>query len=415
MSLFNQGLKYRIYPNKNQRIFLSQHLGSKRYIYNKFLNQNNEDYANGIKYPGYERMAADLTELKEQDGYTWLNDINSQVLQQALRNLDTAYSRFFKHQARFPTFKSKHKNQSFHIPQHFKYQNGYLKIPKLKSCIKINIPKKDRMELTQDNINSLTISKTKSGEYYVSFLVEVDHEPLPVNSNVVGIDLGLTNLIVINDGTKSTVIQNPKFLKKNEKKLKELQRSLSRKKKGSKNREKARIKLAEKHSYIERCRNDNIHKLTKKITDENQVIICEDLNIQQLMRKDYYNNAQGIQDAAWGEITRQLKYKSEWKGRIYLEVDRYFASSKICNHCGHKHCGLELKDRFWICQNCHANNDRDINAAKNIRDQGLADLISEGLWDIAPRICGDLEGPQDASLVESSKSLKQEAAAFMQR
>ena len=245
--------------------------------------------------------------------------------------------------------------------------------------------------------------------------MEIDKQPLSINSNKVGIDLGIRKLITFSDGDW---IENPQFLKQNEKRLKKLQRSLSRKKKGSKNRNKARILLARHHSYIARSRNDYLHKQTAKITDENQVIIAENLDVQKMMQQNH-NLAKLISDASWGEITRQLKYKSEWKGRIYHEVDRFFASSQICNCCGNQNHKLKSEE-FWKCKNCDSFNDRDINAAKNILQRGLLDLAGSGNRNPgetqSPKICGDSDNFSFLTETdEPSESTKQEAADFSRR
>lgn len=360
----HKAYKYRIYPTKEQQQFLSNQFGAVRFVYNYFLNNRKEEYLNNKKSLSYFDDAKHLTELKQQDGYDWLYNINAQTLQSSLRNLEVAYNNFFKKQSRFPKFHSKKNKQSIKIPQKFKIKDNKLYIPKLKGGIEINLHR----ELIGKTI-CCYISKTPSGKYYVSFLCETDIKPLPKLDNIIGIDLGIKTLVTTSNGNK---IENPKFHKKLEKKLIFQQRQLSKKKKGSKIKNKQRIIVAKIHEKITNRRIDNLHKISKKLVDENQIIIVEDLSVKNMLKN--HNLAKEISNVSWAELLRQLEYKSEWYGRTFYKIDRFFPSSKMCNNCQYIVDDLPLNIREWNCPSCSKVNDRDINAALNIKDKGIKDL-----------------------------------------
>lgn len=373
--------KFRLYPTEKQKEFLSKQFGAVRFVYNYFLANRKDEYLNNKKSLNYYDDAKSLTELKTKDGYSWLYDINSQTLQASLRNLEVSYQNFFKKRSRFPRFHSKKNRQCIKIPQFFKIENGELFIPKLKNGIEIR--------QHQDLIGKLIscfISKTPSNKYYVSILCETEIKQLENKNNIIGIDLGSKGLLVSSNNQK---IENQKFYRRSEKKLKYEQRQLSKKQKGSKNKNKQRIKVAKIHEYIANCRNDFLHKVSRNLINENQVIIAESLSVKNMMKN--HRLAKSIGDCGWGELLRQLKYKSEWYGRTFYQIDRFFPSSKTCNGCQFVADDLPLNIREWNCPNCHKQNDRDINAALNIRDKGIKDLNLSGCGmqsDIKTKTCG---------------------------
>lgn len=369
MSMQQKAFKYRIYPTKEQQDFLARQFGAVRFVYNRFLANRKDEYLNNKKSLSYYDDARILTELKAQDGYEWLYDINSQTLQSSLRNLEVSYQNFFKKRAKFPRFHSKKNRQCIKIPQHFKIKNNQLFIPKLKDGIEIVL----HQALPEKQICCF-ISKTASNKYYVSFLCEIDIKPLAKSNKTIGIDLGIKNLLVSSDGL---IVDNQKSYRRSEKKLAYEQKQLSKKQNGSRQKEKQRKVVAKLHEYIANSRKDYLHKVSKKLIDENQVIIAESLSIKNMMSNHCL--AKSIQDASWGELLRQLKYKSKWYERTFYEIDKFFPSSKTCNGCQFITDDLPLSIREWDCPNCKQHNNRDLNAALNIRDKGIKDLSGCGI------------------------------------
>jgi putative transposase len=371
----HQSRKHRLYPKTiEQRQFLAQQLGSVRFIYNRFLAERKQAYEADKTSLNFYDQCKSLTKLKQDKQFSWLNGINSQSMQAALRNLDTAYRNFFAKRTKFPKFKKRGNRQSVKIKQNFRVEDNLLYIPKLKTGIPIVL---HRGALPGKQV-SCTISKTPSGKYFASFDCDVpdeQFEPLPPNDNIIGIDLGVKSLIVATDGTE---IPHPKFYQQTEKKLAYEQKQQSKKKPGGSNRNKQRLTVAKLNEYIANRRTDFIHKLTRNLINENQVIICESLAVKRMMQETTSGLAKLIADASLGEILRQLEYKAQWYGRTLHQVDRFFPSSKMCNGCKHILDVLPLSVRQWECPNCKQQNDRDLNAAKNIRDQGVSDLKLEG-------------------------------------
>jgi putative transposase len=392
----HKSFKYRIYPTKLQQEFLAQQFGAVRFVYNHFLANRKDEYLNNKKSLTYYDDAVLLTKLKKQDGYNWLYDINAQTLQSSIRNLDKAYKAFFKKKAKFPKFHKKSNRQCIKIPQRFYLEENKLWIPKLRTGLEIvqdrELPSKPK---------SVSISKTPPGKYYASFLCEVDNQPLKQIDKVIGIDLGIKNLLICSD---NQVFNNPKYYRKLENKLKYKQRQLSKKKKGSNNRNKQRLQVAKLHEYVANCRKDNLHKISKKLIDENQVIILEDLAVKNIIKNPKL--AKSIQDASWGELSRQLEYKSKWYGRTFHKIDRFFPSSKTCNNCKQVVDFLPLDIREWNCPSCNSYLDRDLNAAINIRDEGLANLkkiAQEELENKLETVSGSgIESDKKQKLVEAS-------------
>lgn len=389
-----KSFKYRIYPTKGQQFFLAQQFGAVRFVYNFFLNNRKSEYLNNKKSLNYYDDAKSLTALKQQDGYAWLYDINAQTLQSSLRNLEVAYTNFFQKRTKFPRFHSKKNKQCIKIPQHFSIENNQLFIPKLKTGIKIVLHR----ELPKSTC--CFISKTPTNKYYVSFLCETDIQTLPKSTKTIGIDLGLTHLLTADDGK---TISNPKYSKQLKKKLIFKQRQLSKKQKGSNNRNKARQQVALIHETIANKRNDHLHKVSKKLIDENQVIIAETLKVVNMMKN--HKLAGSIQDASWGELLRQLKYKSDWYGRTFYQIDTFFPSSKTCNNCQFVVDSLPLNIREWDCSNCKQHHNRDVNAAINIKNKGLKDLSGLGInSDIKQKLGEAFSSAPNEEKVKSKKS-----------
>ena len=299
-------------------------------------------------------------------------------------NLSQAYQNFFEKRARLPRFKSKHGKQSISYPANVKFEGDYLKLPG-----KVGLVYCVRHREFAGTIKTVTISKNPDGKYYASILVD-DGSELPSQSSdgkAIGIDLGLTHFAITSNGSK---YDNPKHLAEHQRNLKRKQQKLSRKKKGSNNRQKARGKVAKVHSKISRCREDFLHKLSRKIVNENQVIAVENLNVKAMVRN--HNLAKAISDCSWGMFCTMLKYKAEWQGKTYIEVDRFFPSSKTCHVCLNQVGSLSLDVRTWTCEHCQTIHDPDINAAINIRNEALrilvlskAEVLSLGTSDTAYR------------------------------
>lgn len=350
--------KFRLYPNNDQQRRLAIHFGCCRFVYNYFLNERKTAYEKNDKSPNYYDQAIILTKLKQQN--PWLKNTNSQVLQFSLKCLQTAYNNFFAKRAKFPRFHAKKNKQSFTVPQHVKVQDGKLYFPKFNDGIKIKLHRQ-----IEEKIKHVTISKNCSNQYFISIVVEKIIEPLPKINQEIGIDLGITALATPSIGAAYENIRPYKTL---EKKLKMLNKDLHRKKLGSKNREAARFKLAKLHNKIANIRNNHLHKISRKIINENQVICLEDLNIKGMIKNRCL--AKLIADVSLSELVRQIKYKADWYGRQVIIIDRWFPSSKMCSICGYVMETLPLDVRNWICPKCKTKHNRDKNAAKNIYVEG---------------------------------------------
>ncbi|WP_413168405.1 RNA-guided endonuclease InsQ/TnpB family protein [Capilliphycus salinus ALCB114379] len=352
--------KYRIYPTNEQKDQLIRSMGSARWFYNYALNLTSQTY----KETGFGLSRNDIIKLLPglKKEHEWLSEPPSQCLQQVALDLSSAFLNFFEKRASYPSFKKKHNKQSIRFPQSVKLQGDYLKLPKLgKVYCKVS-------RLPEGKIKSVTVLLTPSGQFYASCLYDDGKEKPTTNSDgkAVGIDCGLSHFAITSDGTKHG---NPKYYRKYEDKLAKKQKQLSRKQKGSKNRNEARIKVAKVHAKITRCREDFLHKLSRKLVDENQVIVVENLAVKNMVKN--HKLAKSISDAGWGQFCTMLKYKAEWEGKVYIEVDRFFSSSKICHVCSNQVGSLPLDIRQWTCSDCNTQHDRDINAAINIREEGL--------------------------------------------
>lgn len=358
-------IKQRFYPTPKQTELLAKTFGCCRVVWNHVLKARTDSYYLDGKSVSYIEASAMLTKLKKEPDLSWLREVASVALQQSLRHQQTAFKNFWEKRAKYPKFKSKNNKQSFSlVGTAFKYKDGQLFIAKSKEPLNIRwsreLPSKP---------SSITISKDKAGRYFVSMLCEFESKPMPVTAKTVGIDLGLNNLFITDSGEK---VDNPRHTKRYENKLAYLQRQLAKKNKGSKNRDKVRQKVARLHAKIADSRLDNLHKLSRKLINENQVVCVESLAVKNMIRNPKL--AKHIADASWGEFVRQLKYKAEWAGRTIAEIDRFFPSSKRCSCCGFVHESMPLNIRSWTCPECNTHRDRDINAAQNIKTVGMAGL-----------------------------------------
>ena len=359
--------KYRFYPSEEQKRILAQTFGCCRYVYNWALRQRTDAYYQRGERLYYEGTAQHLVLLKKQEETAWLNDVSSVPLQQALRNLDKAFRNFFDGRANYPTFKKKRNQQSaIYASNAFIWKSQALTLAKMDAPLHItwHRPLPDGCKPS-----SVTITKDEAERYFVSILVEEDIKPLEVTPTTVGLDLGLKSMVITSDGH---TYGNPKFFSKDEKKLAKAQRRHAKKKKGSKNRVKARLKVARIHKKIADRRRDYQHQLSTRIIRENQVVCLESLQVKNMVKNHCL--AKAISDVGWSELSRQLEYKAEWYGRTIVKIDKWYPSSKRCFDCGHLLDSLPLDVRSWACPECGVVHDRDMNAAKNIRAAGLAVL-----------------------------------------
>jgi len=365
MNIVNKAYKYRFYPTEGQKEQFAQSFGCSRFVYNYFLQLRTDAYYKEQKKVNYHETSSLLTQLKNNKDYYWIKEVSSVVLQQSLRDLDRAFTNLFTRRAKYPNFKKKNSRQSIRYSSSgFSFNDGILKVAKNKDPLNIRW---SRNFLGKPS--SITISKDCSNRYFVSFAIEEEVLKLPKLSTSIGIDVGIKDVCVTSDGFRSGA---PKFTRKYEEKLTKRQKDLARKTKGSKNRDKAKLRIAKIHAKISDSRNDFNNKLSTTLIRENQAIAIESLNIKGMMRN--HKLEKSIADSSWGYFLRKLKYKATWYGRDILEIDQWFPSSKRCNQCGYINNKLKLSDRAWVCQNCKETLDRDLNAAKNILTAGLAGL-----------------------------------------
>ena len=362
--------KYRIYPTKIQKTLIEKHFGSTRFLYNYFLDYRQKEYAKGNKKVGYIITQAELTKLKKLDEYKWLNECGSQALQMALRNLDSAFTRFFKKQGSYPKYKSKkHTHQSFTAPQNIKVANNRVYLPKFtKDGLKVKL---HRQIPNNAILKQATISR-QNNQYFISILVEDNISiPKPTKAKTaVGLDMGITDLIITSDGKK---YENKKYFIKSQKRLKKLQRRLFKKQKGSNNRQKAKLKVQKVHTKVTNQRKDYLHKISNEITNQYDIICLETLNVKGMIRNKHLSKS--IVDVAWSEFIRQLEYKAKWRGKTIIKIDKWFPSSQICSYCGANTGKKPLNIRKFDCPQCGKKDiDRDINASINIRNYGLGQL-----------------------------------------
>lgn len=371
--IIHKAYKFRVYPNKEQEIFIKKFCGSCRFVYNYFLaektkyyNEHKNEKKKGLSFVETEHL---LTLLKKQKEYEWLYEINSQSLQFSLRNLDSAYKRFFNKQGNFPKFKKKINGGSFTIPQFFKVAEEtdkwmYLKIPKLKQPLKIR-----KSQAIKGKILYITITLTPTGKYFASFTCKEEQVYKKNNKEkAIGLDVGIKEFVYTSD---NEIIQNDKNIKRKERRRKIKQRKLAKAKKGGQNRNKLRKQLAVKHEKETNVRKNFLHQISNYIVKNQDIIITEDLNVNGMLKN--HKLAKSLSHQSFGEFFRQLQYKSEWNNKIFYKINRWFPSSKICSSCGALKENLKLSDRIYKCD-CGLEIDRDYNASLNIKNLGLIDL-----------------------------------------
>lgn len=366
--------KVRIYPTPEQAEYLNAQFGAVRFAYNRALHIKKQAYKrHGVNLIPRKDLKPLLAVAKKSRKYGWLKEYDSIALQQAVINLDIAFSNFFnpKLKARFPVFKRKHGKQSSYHCVGVKVLDGAIKIPKLapiEACLHREI---------NGEVKSITITRSVTGKYYASILCNDDQVALAKPSlvtTVIGLDMGLSHYLIPSEGEK---VSNPRHLNNASRNLRRKQKALSRKQRGSANRRKARLQLAAVHERVANSRADFQHKLSHKIIDENQAVIVETLKTANMMKN--HNLARAIGDAGWAGFITKLEYKAAEKGVHLVKLDQWFASSKTCHCCRHKMPEMPLNKRIWQCPCCGVEHDRDINAALNIRQKGMLELQAAGL------------------------------------
>jgi putative transposase len=357
--------QYRFYPTPEQENLLRRTLGCTRLVYNRALATRIEAWKERHEKLNYTHTSALLTQWKRQEELNFLNEVSCVPLQQGMRHLQKAFTNFFAGRARYPRFKRKANGGSAEFTKSgFRYRDGEVYLAKCQEPLPIRWSRPLPEGATPTTI---TVRLTPSNRWYVSLRVDIDIEPLPPSDSKLGLDLGITSLVALSDGQK---LDNPKHFQAKQRKLRQAQKALSRKQKGSNNRYKARLKVARVHAEIADARRDQLHKLTTQLIRENQTIAVEDLAVKNMVKNRKL--AKAISDAGWGELVRQLEYKAEWYGRELVKVDRWFPSTKRCSDCGHTVEKMPLSVREWECPECGTHHDRDTNAALNILAAGLA-------------------------------------------
>ena len=420
-----KAIRIRIYPDEEQTAYINRLLGCCRFLYNKCLEFRMESYETEGKGVSATETLNHITPLKDE--FPFLREVHSKVLQQSVRDLNTAYDNFFKHHFGYPKYKSRRDNeQSCRFPKDafMGVRGNRIDVIKPLKDILFRCSRRDEKYLNkrQDSVQNLTLVKTRANEYYLSVLVDYQPEKKPDTGSVIGIDLGVKDFIVDSNGNR---YENQKFYAKDEEKLKRLYRQFSRKemvptgemvfsekygkmveaKKPSHNREKARVRLAKFQESIANRRKQYIQELTSMLVDENQVICIEDLNVKGMLAN--HKLAKCIQDVSFSEFVRVLEYKCNKYGRTLVRVDRFYPSSKTCSHCGHVNKNLTLSDREWVCPECGALIDRDYNAAVNILNEGLR-IIGLSSPEFTPVDCPTMDDRLGNEALKSSGRRKQE-------
>ncbi len=365
MNTRKRAYKYRFYPTPEQEVLLAQTFGCVRKVYNLILEWRSLAYQERQEKINYLKASARLTEIKKLPEFAYLNEVSSVPLQQCLRHQQRAFTNFFEGRAKYPTFKKKHGRQSAELTQRaFCYREGKLYMAKSRDPLDVRWSR----ELPSAP-STLTLTKDPAGRYFVSCLCEFTPKVLGVSPNTLGIDLGIKDLFVTDEGDRTG---NPRHTAKYAAQLARYQRRLARKTFGSKNRAKAKRKVARIHARISDGRMDNLHKLSRRLINDNKVVCVESLKVKNMIRNPQLSKH--IADAGWGHFVRMLEYKGDWAGRSVVAIDTFFPSSKRCSCCGYINDALTLNDREWTCPSCSTLLDRDINAARNIKAAGLAVL-----------------------------------------
>ncbi|MGW1161425.1 RNA-guided endonuclease InsQ/TnpB family protein [Streptomyces sp. NPDC002519] len=385
-----RAFKYRFYPTDEQAAELSRTFGCVRLVFNKALEERTRAWYGEQRRISYVESSAALTQWKKAGELAFLAEVSSVPLQQALRHLQTAFGNFFAKRAKYPRFKSRKKSRASveYTRSAFKWREGRLTLAKMTAPLDIRW---SRPLPVGAEPTTVTVSRDAAGRWFVSLLCEDTIAPAPATANAVGIDAGITSLVTLSTGEK---VANPKHERRDRERLAKAQRELSRKAKGSANREKARRKVARVHTRITNRRRDFLHKLSTRLVRENQTVVIEDLTVRNLLKN--HSLARAISDASWAQLRTMLEYKCAWYGRELVVIDRWFPSSKLCGACGTVREKLPLNVREWRCD-CGAVHDRDVNAARNTLAAGLAAAA-----------CGDGVRPQRESSRTGRSSMKQE-------
>ena len=358
--------KYRFYPTPEQADLLNRTFGSVRYVYNRALAERSRAWTQEQRRVTFAESCRMLTAWKNDPDTAWLYEVSNVALQQGLQHLQHAYVNFWGKRARYPTFKSKHKSRASatFTTSGFRYRDGQVWLAKLSAPLDIrwSRPLPEGAEPS-----TMTVSRDAAGRWHISILVDCPADPLPAATTAVGVDAGITSLVTLSTGEKVT---NPRHERRDRARLAKTQRALSRTQKGSANRGKARLKVARVHARITDRRRDVLHKLSTRLVRENQTVVIEDLSVRNMLRNHCL--ARAISDASWSELRRQLEYKADWYGRGVIAVDRFCPSSKTCSACGVITAKMPLSVREWVCAACGTRHDRDVNAAKVIRAEGLS-------------------------------------------
>lgn len=365
--------KFRLYPTPEQEKFLWGQWGAVRFVWNKALWLKKRFWKKkGESLSVIMDLKPLLAVAKKSKKYVWLKQYDSMALQESLRHLDGAYKRFFKHEAGFPKWKSRRRELSSYHCSSVSVGDDWVRVPKI-GRIKAVVHRK-----VEGKVKSITLSADTTGAYYAAVhyddgLEEVKPIVDVYEDQVTGIDFGLKDIAIESNGTKEP---NPRHQKEAEKHLRRVSKKFSRTKKGSRRHEKARKRLAKAHKRVANARNDQLHKISKRLIDENQAVCAESLKIKNMQKNRHL--AKAIADAGWGTLCRMLAYKAKRAGKRFVQIDTFYASSKTCSVCGHKLDELSLSVREWVCPHCHAGHDRDVNAARNIRVEGIRKMKAEG-------------------------------------
>lgn len=407
-----RAIRIRLYPNKNQATMFNKLLGCYRVVYNQCLSRKIKSYEETNTSENLSTLGQFVHhELLKNDNFIWLREQNTKVLKQAVKDMLTAYKNFFEQHTGYPKFKSKHDNKQScrfelgAISKRNDYTTYHLSLANIRN-VKFRCSEKYAQYLQKhhDNIRQATLTRLPCGEYYLSILVDGDltHKGLKDTDKAVGIDLGIKDFVITSNGE---VFRNLHFKKTETKKIKRLQRQLSKKQKGSNNRKKSRIKLAKLYKKINDRKQYYLHAVSNSLIDENQVICMEDLNVKGMVKN--HNLAESISEMNFGEFRRMLEYKANWYNRKMVFVDRFYPSSKTCHNCGYINKGLKLSDRQWICPQCGGVIERDYNAALNILDEGLR-IIGSSTTEFTLVDYPTVDDPVRNDLLKSSGRLKQE-------